>query len=127
ATLAIAPASPDLASPQALQPTGACRYANGTWQFFNDSSTGLPSNTVTDMSVDGAGRVWMSFDSTTLDPKGGAAVYDQGTWLVFETPTAPLYNDRLSRVFATGEAVWFGHFGASALSVYSPNWNRYGP
>ncbi len=112
-------------------PLGVCKMTVGailtTWQRFDAATPGLPSNLVTDMSVDLAGRVWMSFHSAGGSSSGGVASYDQGAWLIFRANDAPLGDGQINRVHAVGEAVWFGQRNATALSVYSPNWVAYTP
>lgn len=117
-----APAVPE--APQAIIPLGVCRYLAGAWQAFNRTNF-LPSNAVTDLSVDSAGRVWMSLKRDELNNQGGGAVFDQGTWLLFQSPQSPLAAESAQRVLAVGEAAWFGHLNLPAFSVYAPNWQRF--
>ena len=99
--------------------SGLCTYSNGTWTSYNTVIPGLPSNWVTDLAVDDAGRVWISM-------QGGAAAYDQGTWLMITRELGfPIYSNGVTAVGVVGEAVWFGHNAATAFSQYSPNWQRY--
>ncbi len=91
------------------------------WTRYSTTSPGLPNNDVTDLSEDYAGRIWMSMQGST----GGGAVYDNGTWKLYTTPTSPLLNNDLRRVLAVGEAVWWGHGGANAFTTHSPNWLRF--
>jgi ligand-binding sensor domain-containing protein len=108
------------ADPQAPQDaSGLCTYdTNGTWTAYNAITPGLPSDNVTDMAVDGAGRVWIS-------TRGGAAAYDQNTWLLITQSGTPIYSNDVMSVATVGEAVWFGFYNAVAFSQYSPNWQRY--
>jgi ligand-binding sensor domain-containing protein len=92
------------------------------WTRYSTISPGLPNNDVSDLSEDFAGRIWMSMQGST----GGGAVYDNGTWKLYTTPTSPLLNNDLRRVLAVGEAVWWGHGGANAFTAHSPNWLRIG-
>ena len=102
-----------------LAQNGVCTYANGVWTLYSSIVPGLPSNWVTDLAVDDAGRVWISMI-------GGAAAYDRGTWLMITQANGfPIYSDSVNAVGAVGEAVWFGHQGATAFSQYSPNWKYY--
>ena len=105
---------------------GVCRfYGSGfltyAWDYYSSFSPGLPSNSVTDLSEDFAGRVWLGFTGAP----GGAAVWDNGTWKMFTSPSAPLKTTEVGSVLAAGEAVWFGHYDATAFSIYSPNWRRF--
>jgi ligand-binding sensor domain-containing protein len=98
---------------------GVCTYSNGTWTHYNTITPGLPSNYATDLSLDSAGRVWISL-------LGGAAVYDQGAWLIITQGAGyPIFSDQVNAVGAVGESAWFGHFDATALSQYSPNWQQF--
>lgn len=106
---------------------GICRYyQNGIFtygfDYYTGNSPGLPSNIGTDLSEDFAGRVWLSF---TGGP-GGAAVWDNGTWKMFTSPSSPLKTTEVGSILAAGEAVWFGHYNSTAFSIYSPNWRRFG-
>ncbi|MEI2672165.1 MAG: two-component regulator propeller domain-containing protein [Marmoricola sp.] len=96
--------SPSGKQPAAVTPTpmGVCvRTITATWELYNGSAPGLPSNTVTDLSEDFAGRVWMA---TT----GGGAVNDNGTWRFYVAPSSPLITNNLASVLAVGDAVWWG-------------------
>ncbi|RIK32151.1 MAG: hypothetical protein DCC55_36470, partial [Chloroflexi bacterium] len=109
-------------------PMGVCSFTpglGGGWQKYDAFTPGLPSNLVTDLSVDGAGRVWMSFFPIGGNSSGGVASYDQGAWLIFRPADAPIGDGRLNRVLAVGEAVWFGRYGARVVHTYSPNWVDY--
>lgn len=105
---------------QAPQTTsGLCTYDGANWTSYNSTVPGLPSDWVTDLAVDGAGRVWISM-------RGGAAAYDQGHWLMITQANGfPIYSDQVTAVATVGEAVWFGHYNEVAFSQYSPNWQRY--
>ncbi len=118
----VPPAKGGLA-PQASQApqdaSGLCTYNNGTWTLYNTIAPGLPSDYVTDLAVDGAGRVWIA-------TRGGAAAYDQGTWLMItQAGGYPIFSNDIISVNTVGEAVWFGHYGESAFSQYSPNWQYF--
>jgi hypothetical protein len=72
--------------------SGLCTYSNGTWTPYNNLIPGLPSNWVTDLAVDDAGRVWISM-------QGGAAAYDQGTWLMITRELGfPIYSNCLQPI-----------------------------
>jgi ligand-binding sensor domain-containing protein/thiamine phosphate synthase YjbQ (UPF0047 family) len=108
------------------QPIGVCLRTTTSVPFplvfytlYNTTSPGLPSNDISDLSEDFAGRIWMSMRGT-----GGGAVNDNGTWKLYTSPTSPLVNNDVRTVLAVGEAVWWGHGGANAFTVHSPNWLR---
>jgi ligand-binding sensor domain-containing protein len=105
-------------APQGIQSLGLCRYSNGSWTLYGTITPGLPSNDITDLSVDDAGRLWIG---TNL----GGASYDQGAWAFYTQNNSGIYSNDINKVLAVGEAVWFGHNGATALSQYSPNWLRF--
>ena len=90
------------------------------YTLYNTTSPGLPSNDVSDLSEDFAGRIWISMQGT-----GGGAVNDNGTWKLYTSPASPLVNNDVRAVLAVGEAVWWGHGGANAFTVHSPNWLRF--
>ena len=110
--------SPDAAD--VWVPLGVCQYKRlaGTWANYTTGLPGLPGNSVNDMDVDSAGRVWMAFQT-------GAAVYDQGTWGIFKSPATPLATPNIATVHVVGEMVWFGHYNLTAITRHSPNWLRY--
>ena len=103
---------------------GACSYsATGTWTLYNSTVPGLPFGSPSDMSVDGAGRVWMGFNGVA--PEGGVAVYDQGTWLIMRQEGGyPLATNPVDSIQAIGEIVWIGHSESTWLDGYSPSWQR---
>jgi len=103
---------------------GVCRHRQGflaSWELFDKHSPGLATNRVGGFSVDHAGRTWMAFGDYEGDT-GGAAVYDQGTWLLFEPPDEPLQSSDVNSVYAAGESVWFGDGASAAFAIYTPNW-----
>jgi ligand-binding sensor domain-containing protein len=105
-------------APQSTVSLGLCRYHSGTWTLYNSITPGLPSDDITDLSVDNAGRLWIA---TNL----GGASYDQGAWAFYTQNNSGIYSNDITKVLAVGEAVWFGHNGATVLSQYSPNWLRF--
>lgn len=113
------PQSPDYWNDQ-----GVCSYsAGGTWTAYNATVPGLPSNSASDIAVDGAGRVWISFRGVA--PYGGVAAYDQGTWLILQqSGGSPLQSNDVTAIQAVGETVWFGYYHVTGLDGYSPNWQR---
>src|SRR5579859_3867021 len=106
-------------APAYFDQIGACTYtAGGTWTLYNSTVPGLPSNQIDDMTVDGAGRVWMA---TQL----GGVAYDQGSWLIITQAAGyPLTSNQIHTVQAVGDDIWFGHYDLTAFDVYSPNWQR---
>jgi ligand-binding sensor domain-containing protein len=105
-------------APQAIESLGLCRYHSGTWTLYGTVTPGLPSNDITDLSLDDAGRLWIT---TNL----GGASYDHGAWAFYTQNNSGIYSNDINKVLAVGEAVWFGHNGATVLSQYSPNWLRF--
>lgn len=113
------------AAPNARYSIGACRYSGGSWTRYSQATPGLPSDYVTDLRTDGDGRVWMSFAGYN-GALGGAAVYDQGTWLIFKKQYGdPLLADDVASVGVAGESVWFGYSNLSSLTQYANNWARF--
>ncbi len=121
----VAPASSDEA-PTARFPKGVCRYYNGVWTLYNTVTPGLPSNFATDLRADQDGRIWMAFQDYG-GAFGGAAVWDQGTWLVFKKQYGdPLLSHQVNFVAPAGESVWFGYPDTQAVTQYSNNWASFG-
>ncbi len=56
------------------------------------TSNGLPSNNAEDMVVDGQGRMWTCFTSSSSDTTIGAAYYDGSQWTAFTESNSPLTN-----------------------------------
>ncbi len=108
------------AAPDVWVTLGVCqlKQQSGTWVKYTSGVPGLPGDVVVDMDVDGAGRVWMTFQA-------GAAAYDQGSWAMFKKPASPLATANVRSVHAIDEAIWFGHGDLTAITRYSPNWLRF--
>ncbi len=104
---------------------GLCRYDGTSWSNYDSGSPGLPSDSVTDLAEDYAGRIWLAMDKG-ISANGGAAVYDKETWKFFTKANSPIYTDTtVSLVQTIGEAVWWGFRSNAVTSIYSPNWLRY--
>ena len=97
------------------------------WTLYTAAAPGLPTDFANDLRSDYDGRIWMAFkDYNGL--LGGAAVWDQGTWLVFKKQYGdPLAADQVNFVAPAGESVWFGYLGKTAVTQYSNNWARFRP
>ena len=117
-----APAAPTV--PAEFVPLGPCVYVGGAATPYNTTYPGLPSDDITDLSLDGSGRVWMSFDDHD-GHEGGAAVFDSGNWEIFREASSPLTASRVIRAWTLGEAIWFAYAGAAPFTVHSPNWLRW--
>lgn len=113
-------------APQAIFPIGVCRYYQGAWTRYTAAAPGLPSDLAADLQVDRDGRIWMAFEDYN-NLFGGAAVWDQGTWLIFKKQYGdPLAANPVSFAAPAGESVWFGYLGKSAVTQYSNNWADFG-
>jgi ligand-binding sensor domain-containing protein len=91
----------------------------GVWTLF-DTSDGLPGNTVTDISLDSKGNLWLTF------PGQGIARYSDGTWTYFRTSNSLLLNNTVSCVTekADGSIIFGTVEGVSVLSG-SNTWESY--
>jgi len=121
--------SDDIQAPQFgnYQYTGVCHYSpvTNTWTAYTKDSPGLPAGPLTDMTVDDVGRVWMSFGGDN----GGAVSYDHGGnqdhWKIYkQSATIPFADNDIQAIFASGEAIWFGHGSAAMITTYAHNWTR---
>ncbi|HSD85745.1 MAG TPA: two-component regulator propeller domain-containing protein, partial [Anaerolineae bacterium] len=111
------------------EPIGLCVRTVGplgiaVYTLYSTTTPGLPSNNVSDVSEDYAGRIWIAMRPYNSSI-GGGAVYDNGTWRLYTTSSSPLPSNDVSSVLAVGEAVWWGHGNLNALTTHSPNWLRY--
>lgn len=126
---ALAAAGADAPASSVWDPIGICRYSfnilSSTWTKLASPTLPWPSNEVSDMSNDDAGRVWLSFRQRGNGTSSGAAAYDHDHWLILKPTTAPMLTNNLNVVDAVGDDVWLGYAGTSVFSVYSPNWSYF--
>lgn len=98
----------------------------------NAVNLNLGSNNVSDIAVDGQGRVWVGLRSETWNNgwvDGGLSVYANGTWTTYRQDSSGLVSNNVSAVAvepaACGGRVWVGtgslrDFSGSGLSIFDP-------
>lgn len=114
------------AAPEAVsydkRDVGVCRYdpTTNTWQRFSVSASQgdfppLLHDTVNDLAVDAAGRVWIATPAGAMgfDPKG---CQGRGAFLTFTAANDALSRNDVWSLAAAHDSVWFGH-GAQAGST----------
>lgn len=98
-----------------LKDVGVCRYdpTSNTWQRFSVSSSQgdfppLLSNTVNDLAIDEAGRVWVATPAGAMgfDPAG---CQGRGAWLTLTSANDGLARNDVWSIAAAHDSVWFGH------------------
>ena len=75
----------------------------GNAVFYNKSNSGLPSNDITALAIEGSGSVW------TGTGGGGLAFYDGNGWTVFTEANSGLPGDIVYSVSIDGSGIkWVG-------------------
>jgi ligand-binding sensor domain-containing protein len=100
-------------------PVGVCRARPGL--FGTLGWTHFPEQYGWDMSVDGAGRLWLA--QAEIEHTGGAALHDQDSWCVFDATEVPLFSNNVYAAGAIGEVAWYGHGDAAKVSTFTRNWS----
>ena len=91
----------------------------GVWTLF-DTSDGLPGNTVTDISLDSRGNLWITF------PGQGIIRYNDGIWTSFRTSNSLLLNNDVSCVTEREDGnIIFGTAGGISVLSDSNTWESY--
>ena len=87
---------------------------NPEWIHYDTSNSGLPSDMVSSIVIDGSGNKWIGTDG------GGLAVFDWKNWTVYEEPFT-----FISTIAIDGsENKWIGSWGNLAL-FDGTNWTEY--
>jgi len=91
---------------------GIVKYELGNWHLY--SGVGLGSNTVHDLKVDAAGKVWVATD-------GGVSVFDGGLWTTYTRAGGGPAHDTVKRVtIGPDDNKWFATAGGG-VSLYLEN------
>jgi len=84
----------------------------GSWKYYRESNSALPSDAVIDAVFDDAGGIWIATMGS------GAAYFSaSGQWTLYNTENSAIPSDYLNCVLPAGGKVWFGTWGDGA-SVY---------
>ncbi len=91
---------------------GLVKFESGNWHLY--SGVGLGSNTVHDLKVDSAGKVWVATN-------WGVSVFDDGLWMTYNRATGGPAHDVVNRVTVdSDDNKWFATAGGGA-SLYLEN------
>ncbi|HRY34196.1 MAG TPA: T9SS type A sorting domain-containing protein [Bacteroidales bacterium] len=86
-----------------------CNYSG--FNVFNTTNSGIPSNTVKDLTVDHLNRCWIATNA-------GLGLYDGQNWTTFNSSNSGLfYNNLISITVAPDSTVWMGYASSSYEGV----------
>lgn len=99
--------------------TGIAKFDGTSWEVYNKSNSGLPSNEVQTIAVDKSGNKWIG----TLD--AGMAKFNGSTWTVYNTSNSRLPNNNVVSIALDSLGnKWIGT--ANELVKYDDtNWTIY--
>jgi rhamnogalacturonyl hydrolase YesR/ligand-binding sensor domain-containing protein len=105
----------DIASPWG----GVSVFDGTTWTSYNKDNSGLASNNVEAIAIDGEGKLWFGTYG------GGISVFDGNTWTTYTTDNSGLASNYVRAIAIDREGqVWFGT--ANGLSVFDGStWTTY--
>ncbi len=130
---------------------GLSRFDGSAWRRLTASETGLPSDHLSALALDGRGRLWVGSGATELGPKefayrgSGLAVLDTATlkWeRTYQFPT--LTSNNITDLFVRGDELWVAtaYFfyvdsrpggaqlhtggGVNVLNLNGNQWRKYG-
>lgn len=90
----------------------------GTWEQYTTSNSGLPSDYVYDIAIDGDGVKWFGTDQ-------GVASFDGTTWTIYNSSNSDLPGDNVRAIAIDGDGVkWFGT-DQGVASLDGDTWSTY--
>jgi ligand-binding sensor domain-containing protein len=90
------------------------------WKNFNASNSGLPSNNVSSIVIDGSGNKWIG----TSD--GGLAKFDGTNWTVYNIKNSGLPSNNVSSIVIDGSGnKWIGTGDGGLAKFDGTNWTVY--
>ncbi|MBI4931620.1 MAG: T9SS type A sorting domain-containing protein [Bacteroidetes bacterium] len=92
----------------AFQRIGLAKYDGSVWTMYNVSNSGLPSDTVNALAVDGANNIWVG----TLR---GLAKFDGTNWTIYDTSNSSIPNNNILSVAVNGNNIWIGTRTGAAI------------
>jgi ligand-binding sensor domain-containing protein len=83
-----------------------------SWTVYNTSNSGLPSNDVRAIAIDGQGNKWIG------TPNGGLAKFDGVNWTVYNTSNSGLPSNSVHAIAIDEQGnKWIGTFGGGTCKV----------
>lgn len=91
---------------------GLCKYnfVNNTWNIFTPSNSGLPSNSVSDISIGNNNDIWIGM------PNGLVQMDANSNFTIFNQSNSAISNNSISCIEKYGNQIWAGH--NAGFSVY---------
>lgn len=82
---------------------GLCRYADGSWTFFQEDNSGLPNNIISCLAVDPLDRIWVGTVSA------GIGVFDGSDWTYLNEGNSPIATEGVRSITHDHRGwVWIG-------------------
>jgi len=93
------------------------QYPN--WTVYDTTNSGLPSNVVWAIAIDGSGNKW-------IGTRGGLAVFDGTNWTVYNTSNSGLPSDWILAIAIDDMGnKWIGTIGGGLAEFDGTNWTVY--
>jgi sugar lactone lactonase YvrE len=90
------------------------------WIVYNTSNSGLPSNAVFAIAIDGQGNKWIGTGG------GGLAKFDGVNWTVYNTSNSGLPDNDVNAIAIDGQGnKWIGTWGGGLAKFDGVNWTVY--
>jgi ligand-binding sensor domain-containing protein len=90
-----------------------------SWETFDMANAGLPSNTITDVAIDGQDRVWVGTD-------WGLCHFDGSSWTVFQADNSGLPDNLVNTVAVDStDRVWVGTVLSGVTIFDGSNWQTF--
>lgn len=90
-----------------------------SWEVFDMSTAGLPSNSITDIAEDSQGIIWVGTN-------WGLARYDGTTWTVYQAGTSGLPSNVIRSVAVDSvDRVWVGTQQSGVVIFDGQDWSGY--
>ncbi len=82
---------------------GLCRYADGSWSFFQEDNSGLPNNNISCLAVDSLDRIWVGTVTA------GIGVFDGSDWTYLDGSNSPIVTEGVRSITHDHRGwVWIG-------------------
>jgi hypothetical protein len=89
------------------------------WIIYNISNSGLPSNNIFAIAIDGQGNKW-------IGTGWGLAKFDGSSWTVYNASTSGLPNIGVSAIAIDGQGnKWIGTYGVGLAKFDGSSWTFY--
>jgi hypothetical protein len=98
---------------------GLLKFDGVNWTVYNTSNSGLPSNDVSAIAIDGQGNKW-------IGTGWGLAKFDGVNWTVYKTSNSGLPGDWVWAIAIDGQGnKWIGTDGGGLAKFDGVNWTVY--